>query len=481
MTTLTATARTILRSRMRRHADLASVLPADETVATLKNADLVQAAMLLGLTIPTMGECDAYTKAKDAGENPIEAADPLPLDTPATSATSTMPATPDMTEAERKAKAQATTDALFARMGTGDFVGFKEGVLALAIDALKPAEIKTVVEVKTVVKDAPVFIDPAKVKGHIAQVTGTKTAAQMGMGTFHGLDAGKVSMAVYDAPDAPRIDNDYRWPTSAAAVLAALSRGRSAFLYGPAGTGKTSFAKQVAAHSGRSYVRISCTETTEAETLVGMTVPDASNGGVKWQDGQLTAAIRRPGTLVHIDEVTVARPGALFVLQSLLDDERAIFIAETGEFVPMAPGVIVIITDNTNGTGDVTGQYEATRIMNRAFLDRCAVTARLDFMTPAEEAKALVARSGCKPKLAALLCKFAALTRTKADQGRVSHGLTLRRLIALAEALTDGVDPNFAYQLTVIETAPHDDKEPLRQLWTADMNATAISAAVISA
>lgn len=503
MTKLTNTARTILRSRIRRHPQRAATI-GDIAVSAMTNGDLIQSATLLGLHVPTEAECDAYADAINSGKSALDAmtaadreargAGQLPVgqvgtvDTDA-DATNEDANDVDLTielEERRKpapaagkaeatgdiaTKAKASADALLAKMGSGDFEGFKTGLLALATEAHKPAQIQTIV------KTAPAPIDPTKIKGHVPQVMGKRTAYDAKMPAAFGLDAATVSMDVYDAPDAPAIDPDYRWPQASATIVAMLDKCRPVMLWGPAGTGKTSFAKQIAAQFGRPYARISCTETTEAETLVGMTVPDSANGGVKWQDGQLTAAIRKPGTVVHIDEMTVARPGALFVLQSVMDDERALFIAETGEYVPMAPGVVVIVTDNTNGTGDTTGAYESTRIMNRATLDRLAVTVKLDFMAVTKEAAALSQRTGCPRKLALILSKFAALTRRDADVGKVSHGITLRRLIALADLLTVGVDPDAAFQMSVIETAPHDDREPLRQLWTAEVKKSELLAA----
>ncbi|GKT30011.1 hypothetical protein ADUPG1_001340, partial [Aduncisulcus paluster] len=171
-------------------------------------------------------------------------------------------------------------------------------------------------------------------------------------------------------------------------------------------------------------------------------------------DGQLAAAIRRPGSVILIDEPSVARPGALFVLQAVLDDDRAMHIPDTGEVIPVAPDVLFLLADNTNGTGDTSGQYEATRILNRATLDRLALTVRLDYMSPQQEAKALVNRTGIDGKRAAVLAKFAALTRSKADDGHLSHGVGLRRLVSLAKRLRAGIDANAAFQMAVLETAP---------------------------
>jgi MoxR-like ATPase len=498
MTSINHAQRTILRSRVRRHDKGATVLPNGTNVSDLKNADLIQAALLLGLDIPTDAEAEAYSVAKDNGANArgaMSAADKVAMangtggpgfaglalsgktpdadpdvdrddadtnDVDPTPTRSTS-SSEDSGDAERKAKADQAVKEILARMGAGDFDGYRSLLNDLALTAYRPDPEPIV---KTIQAAAP--IDPAKIKGTVPKVVGSRSLRDCKIGGGLGMDPAKIKLDVYDAPDAPRVDPDYLWPSETGAAVSQLARGRTVFLYGPASTGKTSFAKQIAANWTRPYVRISCNEETEGPTLTGMTVPDAS-GGVKFQDGQLASALRRPGTVVHIDEVTSARAGALFVMHGVLDEERALHVAETGEVIPLAPGVMVIISDNTNGTGDQTGQYESTRIMNRAFLDRAGVTIRLDYMTPDREALAIQARTGCSKETAAKLAKLAAITRRGADDGKLSHGLTLRRLIALAELITDGCAPAAAYQIAVIETAPHDDKETLRQIWTAEM------------
>ena len=276
-------------------------------------------------------------------------------------------------------------------------------------------------------------------------------------------------LAFYDS-DAPAKDAAYVWPDFTAPLLAAMARGRNIFAVGPAGTGKTTFAEQVAAYYGREFVRISCDDQTEAATLVGMTLgKDETHKGV-WQDGQLARAIRKPGAMILVDEPSVARAGALMVLQAVLDDNRALHVAETGEVVRVAPDVLFFFADNTNGTGDRTGQYEATRIINRATLDRLSQTVTFGYLDASTEAKALQARTKCSAKLANQLVKFAALTRTKAMDGTLRTGIGFRRLRALAECMSDGAGASFAFAVCVLNGATFEDAERLRQMWTAEFH-----------
>jgi cobaltochelatase CobS len=303
----------------------------------------------------------------------------------------------------------------------------------------------------------------ARVPAGAARRVGSKDVTSL------GVSLGKVKareLPVYNVQG--DVDPHFMWHKDTPAAWAAASRGRNLFLTGPMGSGKTSWAEQLAAHLGREFVRISCDDQTEAAQLVGMTLGKDDNHQGVWQDGQLTKAIRRPGAVILVDEPSVARPGALFVLQSVLDANRTLHIAETGESVRVADDVIFIAADNTNGTGDQTGQYEGTRVLNRAFLDRFAMVLQFDYLAPMDEAQLLENRTGCDASLAMAICKVAALTRTKADNGHLSHGMGLRRLVSLAERISDGMDPVAAFQTCVINAVPFDDREALRQVWATD-------------
>ena len=490
MSQLTTTGRTILKSRVRRHPDLPQTAPGAD-VSALTVADLIQLAYRLGMSLPSVAGCAAYEESKARGERPADrlraadraeglfvgsvydaddaAADQAAYDADAdadAADTDAEPATPAPApvatpEADPiKTAADAAVADVLRPMGAGNMVGFQAALTALAVKAVTPPPVA-----------APVYhVDPSKIRGTVPVVIGKKTMPQAGIRALMTAREDATALDVFDAPDAPALDPLYEFPDQfTAPAMAALRRARNVFLYGPAGTGKTSFAEQLAARYGRPFVRVSCDDQTEAATLTGMTVPDGK-GGVVWQDGQLAAAIRRPGTVILIDEPSVARPGALMVMQALLDGARALTVQETGERIPVAPGVLFIAADNTNGTGDESGAYAGTRQLNRAYLDRFFVTFRLDYMPVAQEAQVIAKRTGLKPSHALSIAQYANLTRQGAHKGEVSHGLGIRRLFALAEQIADGVAPDLALQGTVIETAPFEDREPLRQLWTAHVS-----------
>ena len=258
------------------------------------------------------------------------------------------------------------------------------------------------------------------------------------------------------------IDADYVWQPSLLAELAAQDASQlNAWIWGPAGGGKTEGAAQYAARLGRPFVRIAIERTTEPSELIGQMVP-ARGGGMTWEDGKLTRAMRIPRCVVLIDEPTLLRSGTLSVLQTALD-KRTVWLA-SGEVVKAAPGVFFIAADNTNGTGDDTGRYVDTAAVNAAFLDRFALKTEVSFLSPALEAGMIARRAGIPVAAAKIMVDYAGVTRANADSGKLTMGVTTRRLLAWAQTTRNGILSARAFNSTVVSGAASEDKATLEML-----------------
>jgi MoxR-like ATPase len=502
MTQLSSTMRTILRSRIARHRD--SVLVAEfmqancnarNTAELTKAADLLAVAAKFNILLPTKDDAGMYAARRKMGESareamtflenflrpradlsninppgsdiPIAGGGGLVDDIEALEAVEleddeAAPVEPPVeVDAEQLAAAEAEVRDILSTFST-DMSAFGPKLKALAIRAnAKPVVLR------------PAY-DASRAVGHVARCLSYKTMREVGINApeVHAKNAA-TRLPVYDSALALPIDPDYVWTLGTAAMLAAIARGRNLFCVGPAGTGKTSWAEQFSARYGREFIRISCTAHTEAPVLVGMTLGKNEKHEPVWLDGQLARAIRKPGAVILIDEATTASAGAMMVFQAVLDDARKLYVQDTGEVIEVAPDVVFIVADNTNGTGDRTGQYESTRILNRATLDRLSQTIVFDYLDEVTEAKLLAKRTKCSAKLAAQLVKFASLTRTKATEGVLRNPIGFRRLRALAEAMTDGAGAEYAFAVCLLNGATHTDAERLRQMWEADFSAAA--------
>ena len=281
----------------------------------------------------------------------------------------------------------------------------------------------------------------------------------------HALE--NIVVNVCDYADAPAIDPDYSWNLSALAEIAAQdTAGLNAWVYGPAGTGKTEGVKQYAARLRRPFVRIAIERTTEPAELIGQEMP-AKGGGMVWTDGKLTRAFRIPHCVILIDEPTLLRSGSLAVIMTALD-MREIYLP-TGETVKAAQGVFVVAADNTAGTGDDTGRYVDTAPLNAAFLDRFAFKTPFEFLPVGQETTMLAARTGLPVQAAKIMVEYAAVTRSNADSGKLTMGVTTRRLLAWARTVRAGINSAKAFQSAIVTGAAPEDREALMGLATASL------------
>lgn len=274
----------------------------------------------------------------------------------------------------------------------------------------------------------------------------------------------------------PVTDNDYAWPTDATlALVSAINRGRNIWLTGPRGTGKTSWAEQFAARTGRPFVRIGFHKYIEPAALIGG--KGLRDGSTVFEDGQLTAAVRVPGTIVLCDEPDLAPPAVLAFLQSAID-LRSIAIPETGEVVPFAPGVVIAFASNTGGNGDETGLYAGTVEQNAALQDRFAAIVPFGYMPPEIEGDRLASRLGIAPERVAPFATFAALTRQDVLTGRNGDAVSYRALAAWCEAILDGIAPDKAFAWCVTSKMRPAFAARVLELYRADFDEPAAVAAL---
>lgn len=436
-------ARNLLRATLRAHPDKDSVLNG-RRVNDLTLNDLNECLNRLGVTAPPVQPSVPQDQQDIAPMNTDNAIDDITA--------------PDTIEAE--------VQQIRSLIMQGGFGMLDDKLRALVTEARKPP-------VAILVDTTP---PPAGV--HVSKLTMVSGTWRKLFGVT-GPNADRAT-SLWDGthPDTPAINDLYAWPHPATeTALAQFARGRNVMLYGPAGTGKTDFAMQIAARTRRPFALISCDNGTDAATLVGMTVPDAS-GGVTWQDGQLTRAIQTPGCVICLDEPSVARPGALFVLQNVLAN-RQLFITETGRRVSVAKGVLFLATDNTNGTGGGARRgYTDTNRLNAAFLDRFGVRVKIDYLPTDKEIALISAYTGCPAELAQLLVQAASVTRAAADNQQLTHGIGLRRLLAWAEILMDGIDAEYAFQSAILNCAAEQDLESLREQCLLAYDRSAVTTAM---
>jgi len=151
--------------------------------------------------------------------------------------------------------------------------------------------------------------------------------------------------------------------TDVALLAKAWEHRQNVLIKGPTGTGKTHAVRHVCFINRLPYMRVGLNGATTPEQLIGQWVP--FENGFRWQDGVLTSFIRNGGVFV-CDEINAAPPEILFVLHSILDDERRIVLTQKD-------GEVVIAHKDFWFVATMNEGYAGTKPMNVALLDRFQV------------------------------------------------------------------------------------------------------------
>lgn len=283
------------------------------------------------------------------------------------------------------------------------------------------------------------------------------------------------------------VDIDYVWPVAyLRTALKNLERGSNFWQWGEKSTGKTKFAEQLAARLGRPYFRVSLDKTSEKAEFIGQ--DQISAGTSFFSQGQVLQAYITPGAICLLDEADHTRPDYVTTLHALLEKNSTFTVTSTGEVFKRAPGMIFVAAANTNGTGDMTGRYAGTGSLNSALADRFSHFFKVSFLPEQQETDLLFSRHGGALQVpvypAGLDCyKDGSRAITRDDAARLVNVFTkcraevggklveppsLRRAFAFMEALSDGLAPELAWEISVVNPSPEDDgtkHEELRQLF----------------
>ena len=231
----------------------------------------------------------------------------------------------------------------------------------------------------------------------------------------------------------PRIDERYVFNIEILkAVLMGLDLNIPVYLWGHAGTGKTTMFKQVCAYTNRPFYRVQHTANTEEAHVVGQML--ANERGTYFEPGPLALAMRY-GWVYVADEYDFAHPSVTAVYQPVLEGEPLIIKEATPEWrvIEPHPNFRFCATGNTNGSGDESGLYRGTEMGNAANYSRFGITEKMPYMPAKQEELILRNQAGLIPEDAKLLVEFASKVREGFDRGDVGMTIGPRELIYAAK------------------------------------------------
>jgi nitric oxide reductase NorQ protein len=164
-------------------------------------------------------------------------------------------------------------------------------------------------------------------------------------------------------------------------LIRSAVRGKNIMMTGAAGCGKTMAAKFLVTQLERPdfYFNLGSTQDPRA-SLVGNTQFNKETG-TYFSESAFVKAIKTPNAIILLDELSRAHPDAWNILMTVLDqNQRYLRLdeAEGSPIVKVAEGVTFIATAN------IGNEYTATRVLDRAILDRF-VMIEMDLLNSDEE------------------------------------------------------------------------------------------------
>lgn len=141
---------------------------------------------------------------------------------------------------------------------------------------------------------------------------------------------------------------------------------KNLMLVGPAGTGKSTLARQLAEALGVGYGEMDCTDGTTETHLLGRCVPNITTGTNEYQESQFVK-LAKSGGVFCFNESDWLNASVWGCIHEALANGH-IFIPATGETIVRHPDFYVICTANTYGQG-ATRQYLRNQL-DAATLDR---------------------------------------------------------------------------------------------------------------
>ena len=220
-------------------------------------------------------------------------------------------------------------------------------------------------------------------------------------------------------------------------LMRSIMRGKNIMMTGPSGCGKTMAAKAAIKALDRPefYFNLGATQDPRS-TLIGNT-HFKKETGTTFNEALFVKAIQTPDAVILLDELSRAHPDAHNILMTVLDEgQRYLRLdeAEDSPTIKVASGVTFIATAN------IGNEYTATRVMDRALMDRFVIV-EMDVLKEEEEVSLLnYLFPNSDPAATASIANIVSGTRLEllGDNPRISTSISTRISVEMASIMYDG-------------------------------------------
>lgn len=231
------------------------------------------------------------------------------------------------------------------------------------------------------------------------------------------------------------IISDLKWKY----LMRSVVRGKNIMMTGPSGCGKTLAVQSVAkALNGRPYYYFNLGATTDPRsTLIGNTHFNKELGTYV-AEALFAQAIQKENAIILLDEMTRATPDAWNILITVLDENQRYLRMDEKPDTPtikVAKGVTFIATAN------IGAEYTATRVLDRAMMDRFTAIVEMEPLSVDDEKKLLsMTYPNLDRDMVTAIAEIAGTTRqqVRSDDPKVTTSISSRLTVEMAGLIYDG-------------------------------------------
>jgi len=248
------------------------------------------------------------------------------------------------------------------------------------------------------------------------------------------------------------------------------------WLYGPTGSGKTSFAEQFYAAFGIPCITQQVTSKTKFKTLLGMRT--LIDGDLVYEKGSLAKAMQM-GIPYIIDEIDRMDPHESVGLHQVMETGMITLEENGGEVIRARDGFRIIATGNSAGNSDPMGNYKV-RGQDLAFRDRF-IYMEVPYPSEEEELAILMKKKPAFGEQAMkVLLKIAGSVRKQfmgegdddMDIGNLDITISVRKNLHIVHyamihkgVANQGIDPlTYAFDMCLLGTASEASKDAVHKL-----------------
>ena len=251
--------------------------------------------------------------------------------------------------------------------------------------------------------------------------------------------------------------DDLKWKF----LLRNIIKGKNIMMTGPSGCGKTDATFKAARALDREVIYFNLGATQDPRsTLIGNTHYNKDTG-TYFSESLFVSAIQKENTVILLDELSRAHPEAWNILMTVLDPiQRYLRLDEkdNSPTIKVANGVSFIATAN------IGMEYTATRVIDRAILDRFSLI-EMEPLSQENEYTLLKGKfTSIDEKILFNLCAIVGDIRKElsSDTPRLSTMVSTRNTIEIASLLDEGFSLDDAAQLLIYPLFPNDGNDSER-------------------